>query len=348
MVEKYYEILGVTGKAGLSEIKKAFRSKAKELHPDVNKDSNAHQQFISLVEAYEYLVNLKTGKIYVDDAEKNKKYTYRRWQDDVAARARHRAEYYSRVKYQDFTRSQYYKTVTSWDTIFGHFSILLALGAVIILPVVLTLIYGTNGFIMSLIIALITLPNTVDAIRSRPEINIKTFLKAFLYVAQTGTALTVTLSVLNFYLFLKVGLQTLIPLHVLLLSFALASAITFFLLTFLFKKVTKPALIISLCYCPLALNLLLAINFLFSSNPVFETYSFTHKRETSLGSNSLQKVTYIDLENNKYADFSGIRLFEDYDSMKDANKITYRFEDGLFGFRVMKDFKFGTVRKYKY
>lgn len=50
-----YEILGVSRDASESEIKKAFRHKARELHPDVNKAEDAEEQFKELNEAYDIL-----------------------------------------------------------------------------------------------------------------------------------------------------------------------------------------------------------------------------------------------------------------------------------------------------
>ena len=41
----YYEVLGVTKSADAAAIKKAFRQKAKELHPDTNKSVTAEAQF---------------------------------------------------------------------------------------------------------------------------------------------------------------------------------------------------------------------------------------------------------------------------------------------------------------
>src|SRR5215204_3193073 len=121
MPDKYYKILGVPRDAPLSEIKQAFRIRAKELHPDVNKNPNAHEQFILLLEAYEYLINQKTGKVYTKNSTEDRMYTsYQRWQDSEAARARHRAEYFSKIKYEEFTKSNYFKTVTSLNTIFEH------------------------------------------------------------------------------------------------------------------------------------------------------------------------------------------------------------------------------------
>ncbi|MFW6264817.1 MAG: molecular chaperone DnaJ [Bacillota bacterium] len=52
----YYEILGVSRDADKDEIKKAYRKKARKLHPDVNKDDpKAEEKFKELSEAYEIL-----------------------------------------------------------------------------------------------------------------------------------------------------------------------------------------------------------------------------------------------------------------------------------------------------
>ncbi len=52
----YYEVLGVSRSASADEIKKAYRKKAKELHPDRNKDNpEAESQFKEAGEAYDVL-----------------------------------------------------------------------------------------------------------------------------------------------------------------------------------------------------------------------------------------------------------------------------------------------------
>lgn len=51
----YYEILGLTRKAGADEVKLAYRKLARKYHPDVSKEANAEDKFKELQEAYEVL-----------------------------------------------------------------------------------------------------------------------------------------------------------------------------------------------------------------------------------------------------------------------------------------------------
>jgi molecular chaperone DnaJ len=60
-----YEILGIGRDASEKDIKKAFRAKARELHPDVNQDDpHAEERFKELAEAQEVLIDGEKRAVY--------------------------------------------------------------------------------------------------------------------------------------------------------------------------------------------------------------------------------------------------------------------------------------------
>jgi molecular chaperone DnaJ len=65
MARDYYEVLGVSREASETEIKKAFRGLARELHPDVNDhDPEAEEKFKAAAEAYEVLSDAERRRTY--------------------------------------------------------------------------------------------------------------------------------------------------------------------------------------------------------------------------------------------------------------------------------------------
>jgi len=61
----YYEVLGVTKEASAEEIKKAYRKKAIQYHPDKNPgDKVSEENFKEAAEAYEVLSNPEKKQRY--------------------------------------------------------------------------------------------------------------------------------------------------------------------------------------------------------------------------------------------------------------------------------------------
>jgi molecular chaperone DnaJ len=60
----YYEVLGLPRTATETDIKKAFRRLARELHPDVSEAPDAEERFREVAEAYEVLSKTETRELY--------------------------------------------------------------------------------------------------------------------------------------------------------------------------------------------------------------------------------------------------------------------------------------------
>ncbi len=75
MSEDYYELLGVQRDASEEQIKKAFRKRARELHPDVSDDPDAEERFKELAAAYEALSNPESRARYDQFGEEGLKGT---------------------------------------------------------------------------------------------------------------------------------------------------------------------------------------------------------------------------------------------------------------------------------
>ncbi len=107
----YYSILGLTPGAGIDSIKKAYRAKARQFHPDINHTSGASDMFILVNEAYEYLLALP---FYSTEPIKN--YDIE-WQERRRQEAKERGYRYAKKSYEDFTKTNNYKSARIYDFI---------------------------------------------------------------------------------------------------------------------------------------------------------------------------------------------------------------------------------------
>ena len=70
-MSEHYAALGLKSDATLSDIKKAFRQKASQFHPDRNSDPDAPARFREVQEAYDVLSDEDKRKAYDDNRRRN-------------------------------------------------------------------------------------------------------------------------------------------------------------------------------------------------------------------------------------------------------------------------------------
>lgn len=81
--ENYYDLLEIPKTATVQQIRKAYRSKAKLYHPDMNLQSNSHLHFLILTQAYETLMDPNKRHLYDMAMVSNSEHllTYAQWKE---------------------------------------------------------------------------------------------------------------------------------------------------------------------------------------------------------------------------------------------------------------------------
>jgi len=106
-VYDYYKILEIPRDASIEEIKRAYRNKAKVVHPDINNSPKANEVFVVVKEAYETLI---------DKRKRNLHDVQLKMTDSVKADAERKKQYYgSSKKNNSYTNFNYYETNLRYD-----------------------------------------------------------------------------------------------------------------------------------------------------------------------------------------------------------------------------------------
>jgi DnaJ domain len=108
----YYKLLDIPANSSVEQIKKAYRNKARLFHPDVNPSPDAEDMFISITEAYEFLIanhdKIKTNDQSYEQAMED-------WRKYRQHRSNKRATAYARTSYGSFKNTRFYKTTRIFD-----------------------------------------------------------------------------------------------------------------------------------------------------------------------------------------------------------------------------------------
>jgi len=206
------------------------------------------------------------------------------------------------------------------ETIIKIAIIFAAIYVVFVLPVYWYMKYNIQGIIMFLVLFILTSPLIAFTFKKLVYFKKNELKNTFL--SKKTHVLFVFL--LNFYVFLTIGLNTLIGSYLLVALYA----VCYLPIIMCHLKKELPYLMVLLF--SFSISFLLLVNFYFATNEVEESYFYTLNKATST----------IQLEDYVYEEFDGIRIFFIEEKINYSGKINYVFADGYFGYRVVKKYKF--------
>ncbi|MGN6647734.1 MAG: J domain-containing protein [Cytophaga sp.] len=331
-IDSYYKVLEISSDASIDEIKHAYKRKAKQLHPDKNKGVDAHEQFILVTEAYEFLKTYKTGKL-----KNSTNNTFNSEWETQKEKIRTKAKQYAEMQYEEFKKTDQYKNVQAANTVILHLYFFSSV--ILIMSPLWGYIYKQwSGFFVGLFVAFISIQYWAGIFTEKIPLNLASFFQSLLRVFKTHAFIYTVIILLNLYIFFNFTLNTQLTIFsIALLGLLLYSGAYFFHKILQTNKISKRVLF--LLIIPTLFNIFFLINFTFSSNPEIETYTFVYEQDIGRRGH-ISKTSYIHLINDQYEEYHWFRMFFDLNPTNNKSKITYVFEDGLFGLRVLKSYVF--------
>ncbi len=134
-ITDYYSLLGLKPGATVQEIKKAYRIKALQYHPDRNQSPDSSEKFVRISEAYQYLLTYNNYSLV---SEEERERAYSAWIQYRREQARRKAEEYAKASYQEFKKSELYKSSYAID---GR---MLVFGFILSSSIIIYSLYGYN------------------------------------------------------------------------------------------------------------------------------------------------------------------------------------------------------------
>ncbi len=326
-MREYFDILGIPVTANENEIKKAFKEKAKALHPDRNKSPKAHEEFLSLYEAFKRAIeSTKQTREAVTNTRAQSATANRKQKEKYDEQA----ERYAKMQYEAWINSQEYKNLVKITTIGDSCTVTIVYGICLILPVfqggiTSGVIGGIIGLAIGITIILVLKRIPVLQDKFQPINSIK----ALFSLTKYSGILVFLLFALNLYVFFTIGLSTVIWISILLGAYIASYLFVNYTVK---QKNSNTNLFKRLAYSGGLVSLILCINYYSSSNPYEETYSYIMTK---------QDDSLIEFQHQALKDYVGIRLFNSIYFKNDTpNAVTYHFEKGGLGIPVVKKYKF--------
>jgi hypothetical protein len=329
----YYEILGVTRDATPAEIKRAYRRKALEFHPDRSTDPDAHEKFIQINEAYDFLINRGN---YSDPYQVSQD----DWEESLRTASRNRAQEEARMRYEEYLKSDYYKAQVETAQSFDYVYLAISIFMLIIFPILTISLFGFGGVVVAVIANLFMSPFTWTWIKRIPEYTIGEFREAVYNMSINRMVLRVFFGIANLLLAFNFTFKTMIPPAIMVLIYG-APMVIMYLYTLLLSEENSlfKYRFLGLALIPLLLNIFFTVNYIFAENKVSDSvlHAQVVKYKTTYGMTSSKTIYYRSDIRENYP-FAMIHFKRPPTSGQTG--AIYITSEGCFGIDVVSDIQF--------
>ncbi len=341
-------LLGVTTQANIATIKKAYWQKSKQYHPDVNPSADAHNTFIALTDAYDFLHDMLSSNATLESYKQQyantnatststTTSTSSSYTNDAAYEAQKMAD--ARARYYAFIHSDEYKAEVAMQNI-GQFFKCLFLGAVVIASIIGNIIILINGEEGGWLLVISAVFFGMLFSWNYPLLTIKTLPKDLPMLFKDHQVTRVLIGFLGiciqFAFMFSIWMSTLIEFWIPLLSIVFVAS-TAYLIISLKKPIytASKKLILAVLIIPNIINLLLVCNYAFAHSSYKQGYYISYINENKpFNKNGIYMMQW----------FYFFEKYENYPSINDNRRdkipdgytyTVYTFKKGLLGIDVI-------------
>ncbi|MCE3228504.1 MAG: chaperone protein DnaJ [Bacteroidetes bacterium] len=341
ILKEYFQILGLPETADIGQIKKAYRDKAKKYHPDFNKEPGAQQKFIEVTQAYDILLDYKSGK-FVKKAFAKTSYTQSTSKEEIKRRkkeaAMKRAQEFAEMRFREFSKTDYYKVGNAMEVLMNHFLFLLGIFLYTVLPFIMYAYGGAGAVIGAVVTAVISIPITWPALKNFNQLWGEEFVEAIKIFLKNKVIQGLLLSALNILVYSCFAFNTAIPTSAINFIFTVAM---FGTLVFTIVRERNNKFVLSFIYAPAIINAFFLVNYTLSFFPQKETHHYEKFSMVSVGSRRGDIIgVNLYLDSAKYEGYYGVTYFHDRFTAEMHRCVEYTFKTGIFGMRVLKNHEF--------
>ncbi len=317
-------------------------------HPDVSDDPDAQEKFVEVNEAYEWLLNYKTGKLYHEPQKKYKTparpvKTQEEWRRKQRHEARERAKKHAQMKYREFKKTNYYKNEMALEVI-GDNLMFYSLLLFCLAPAIMGIATGNFfGFVLSIIFGALGKPVWQGALKEDSNIRLSLLFSTTFRILNTKVFKVLVMVAFNVLVFCKVVMHTLVSLQISFVLLLVSVVFGYARYSGIVKNNAYTRSLYAYAVCPAVYQMFFVINFMFTANPTIETYRYrllTSKTYTGHSNQlSIDDLPILRLKDDVYDEYLGIRFLWKPDQMRYGRFVEYHFAEGPLGLRVVQSYK---------